>query len=161
MRPNRLPVLLRPRPTAAEGQARYPAARHLCSKFWDVRMFKNLIPKVFYDRLRDGIEFFVDGLGFEALYQDAVMAFIARDSAKAYLVQSPAYAARDRPELAIDTGNVDEIVTEASRRSPPSSHSGDAGVALILLTRARQQLVQAEPTSRRLDPGVGANRKLL
>src|SRR5574337_397870 len=29
------------------------------------RMFKNPIPKIFYDHLRDGLEFFVDGLGFE------------------------------------------------------------------------------------------------
>ncbi|WP_272932557.1 hypothetical protein [Xanthomonas translucens] len=30
-------------------------------------MFKNLIPKIFYDRLQDGLDFFVDGLGFAVL----------------------------------------------------------------------------------------------
>ena len=25
-------------------------------------MFKNLIPKIFFERLQDGLEFFVDGL---------------------------------------------------------------------------------------------------
>lgn len=34
-------------------------------------MFKNLIPKIFYDRLQDGLDFFVDGLGFEVLHHDA------------------------------------------------------------------------------------------
>ncbi|UKE77657.1 hypothetical protein [Xanthomonas graminis] len=48
-------------------------------------MFKNLIPKIFYDRLQDGLDFFVDGLGFAVLYQDATMAVVARDGAKAGL----------------------------------------------------------------------------
>jgi len=34
-------------------------------------MLKNLIPKVFYDHLDDGLEFFEASLGFEVLYQDA------------------------------------------------------------------------------------------
>lgn len=58
------------------------AVRHLCSDFWSVQMFKNLIPTIFNDRLQDGIEFFVDGLGFEVLYQDADMAVISPDGAK-------------------------------------------------------------------------------
>ena len=61
------------------------------------RMFKNLIPKIFYARLQDGLTFFVDGLGFEVLYQDAGMAVVARDGAKAYIVESPECAALDRP----------------------------------------------------------------
>jgi hypothetical protein len=52
-------------------------------------MLKNLIPKIFYDHLQDGLEFFVDGLGFKILYQDESMAVIARDGAKAYIVESP------------------------------------------------------------------------
>lgn len=85
-------------------------------------MFKNLIPKIFYDQLQDGLEFFVDGLGFEVLYQDADMAVIARDGAKAYIVQSPEYAAKDRPEFGIDTDNVDAIFKEMSVRVPHLLH---------------------------------------
>ncbi|WP_449466256.1 hypothetical protein [Stenotrophomonas humi] len=93
-------------------------------------MFKNLIPKIFYDHLHDGLEFFVDGLGFEVLYQDKDMAVIARDGAKAYLVQSPEYAAKDRPELGIDTDNVDEIFKEMSSRSPHLLHPNSNTVSL-------------------------------
>ncbi len=93
-------------------------------------MFKNLIPKIFYDHLQDGLEFFVDGLGFEVLYQDKDMAVIARDGAKAYLVQSPEYAAKDRPELGIDTDNVDEIFKEMSSRSPHLLHPNSSTVSL-------------------------------
>src|SRR3546814_808642 len=93
-------------------------------------LFKNLIPKIFYDHLQDGLEFFVDGLGFVVLYQDKDMAVIARDGAKAYLVQSPEYAAKDRPELGIDTDNVDEIFKEMSSRSPHFLHPNSNTVSL-------------------------------
>ncbi|MGA7437292.1 MAG: hypothetical protein WBW32_04090 [Luteibacter sp.] len=54
-------------------------------------MLKNLIPKIFYDHLQDGLDFFIDGLGFEVLYRDDDLAVIARDGAKAYIVRSPEY----------------------------------------------------------------------
>ena len=93
-------------------------------------MFNNIIPKIFYDQLQDGLEFFVDGLGFEVLYKDATMAVIARDGAKAYLVQSPEYAAKDRPELAIETHDIDGVFTEMSARAPQLLHPNSKKVAL-------------------------------
>ena len=93
-------------------------------------MFKNLIPKIFYDHLQDGLEFFVEGLGFEILYQDTNMAVIARDGAKAYIVQSPEYATLDRPELGIDTDDIDAIFAEMSARSPYLLHPNARSVSL-------------------------------
>lgn len=93
-------------------------------------MFKNLIPKIFYDDRRDGLAFFVDALGFELLYQDQELAVVARDGAKAYLVQSPEYAARDRPELAIETDDIDSIYTEMSKRAPGRLHPHSSTVSL-------------------------------
>ncbi len=92
-------------------------------------MFKNLIPKIFYDDRRDGLAFFVDALGFELLYQDQELAVVARDGAKAYLVQSPEYAARDRPELAIETDDIDSIYTEMSKRAPGRLHPHSSTVS--------------------------------
>lgn len=93
-------------------------------------MFKNLIPKIFYDHLQDGLEFFVDGLGFAILYQDADMAVIARDGSKAYIVQNPDYAALDRPELGIDTDDIDKIFVELSARVPHLLHPNASSVTL-------------------------------
>lgn len=93
-------------------------------------MFKNLIPKIFYAHLQDGLEFFVDGLGFEIRYRDADMAVVARDGAKAYIVQSPEYAAKDRPELSVDTDDVDEIFNEMSARAPHLLHPNSSSVTL-------------------------------
>lgn len=93
-------------------------------------MFKNLIPKIFYDQLQDGLEFFVGGLGFEILHQDANLAVIARDGAKAYIMQSPECAALDRPELAIETDDIDTVYTEMSTRSAHLLHPNSRTVSL-------------------------------
>ena len=93
-------------------------------------MFKNLIPKIFYSRLQDGLEFFVGGLGFSVLYQDAAMAVIARDGAKAYLAQNPELAVLDRPELGIDTDDIDALYKELSARSAHLLHPGSKSVSL-------------------------------
>ncbi|HRN62031.1 MAG TPA: hypothetical protein PK743_13315 [Luteimonas sp.] len=93
-------------------------------------MFQNLIPKVFYDRLQDGLDFFVDALGFEVLYQDAALAVVARDGAKAHIVESPEYAAKDRPELAIETDDIDAVYRELSTRAPQWLHPNSSRVDL-------------------------------
>ena len=85
-------------------------------------MFKNLIPKVFYEHLQDGLDFFVTGLGFELGHQDAELAVIERDGAKAYLVQSPEYAAKDRPELGIEVDDIQAVHRELAGRAPQLLH---------------------------------------
>jgi hypothetical protein len=93
-------------------------------------MFKNLIPKIFYEHLQDGLEFFVDGLGFTELYRDTGMAVVARDGAKAYIVQNPECAALDRPELGVDTENIDALFEEMSTRSAHLLHPNSNRIAL-------------------------------
>lgn len=93
-------------------------------------MLLNLIPKVFYDHLDDGLAFFVDVLGFTLMHRDGTLAVVARDGAKAYLVESPEYAARDRPELSIDTDDIDAIWAELSQRAPERLHPNLAHITL-------------------------------
>ena len=93
-------------------------------------MFKNLIPKIFYDHLQDGLDLFVDGLGFEILHQDNELAVVAREGAKAYIVESPEYAAKDRPELAIETDDIDALYEEISRRAPHLLHPNANKISL-------------------------------
>lgn len=84
--------------------------------------FHNLIPKIFYDRLEDGLAFFVDALGFAVLYQDADMAVVARDGAKAYLVENAEWAAKDRPELGIEVDDIEAVHAELAARAPQRLH---------------------------------------
>ena len=61
---------------------------------------------------------------------DPHMAVIARDGAKAYLVESPEGAAQDRPELGIDTDDVDQAFEEMSTRAPHLLHPNSSTVEL-------------------------------
>jgi len=85
-------------------------------------MLQRLIPKIFYDHLDEGIDFFVDGLGFDILHQGDDLAVVERDGAKAYLVASPEFAAKDRPEIAIETDAIGVQHVEIRSRRPDLLH---------------------------------------
>ena len=85
-------------------------------------MFKNLIPKILYSRLDEGLEFCVDALGFELAWRDDTLAVVERDGAKAYLMQSPELAALDRPELAVETDDIHAVHAELSARALERLH---------------------------------------
>ena len=85
-------------------------------------MIQRLIPKIFYNTLEEGLDFFVAGLGFQVLYRDDDLAVVERDGAKAYVVASPEYAAKDRPEIGLETDTIEELYREISERRPELLH---------------------------------------
>ena len=87
-----------------------------------VAMMQRLIPKIFFDTLDEGLDLFEDGLGFAVLHRDGDLAVVERDGAKAYVVASSEYAAKDRPELAIETDTIDELFAEVAGRRPDLLH---------------------------------------
>lgn len=91
-------------------------------------MLQRLIPRVFYDRLDEGFEFFVDGLGFQVLHQQDGLVVVERDGAKVYLVEDAEFAAKDRPELAIETDAIGAMHVEICARRPDLLHPAAADV---------------------------------
>lgn len=85
-------------------------------------MLLRLIPKVFYADLRVGLDLFIRGLGFDLLYQDASISVLGREGAKVYLMENAALAALDRPELAIETDDIDAVYREVCARAPELLH---------------------------------------
>ena len=85
-------------------------------------MMLRLIPKVFYDTLEEGLDLFVNCLGFEVRYRDEDLAVVERDGAKAYVVASPEFAAKDRPEIAIETDSIQELYDEIKAKRPLMLH---------------------------------------
>jgi hypothetical protein len=85
-------------------------------------MMKRLVPNVFYEKLADGLELFVGCLGFRVLYQDATFAIVEREGAKAYLVESAEFAARDRPQITIETDTIENLYAEISKKHPEMLH---------------------------------------
>jgi hypothetical protein len=93
-------------------------------------MMTRLIPKIFYDRMSDGLDLFVGCLDFKVLHRDASLAVVERDGAKAYVVESAEYAAKDRPELAIETDSIEALYAEISARRPQMLHPNARSIAL-------------------------------
>ena len=85
-------------------------------------MMKRLIPNIFYSNLNDGLDLFVNCLGFKVLHKDDKFAVIERDGAKAHLVESAEFAAKDRPEIVIETDTIDELYTEVQSKAPQILH---------------------------------------
>ena len=83
---------------------------------------KRLIPKIFYENMEDGLDLFVNCLGFTLGHRDEKLAVVERDGAKAYLVEDAEYAAKDRPEIAIETDDIDVLYEEISTRRPDMLH---------------------------------------
>ncbi len=93
-------------------------------------MLIRLIPKVFYADINVGLDLFVRCLGFEVLYQDPTIWVLGRDGARVYLMQNAELAALDRPELAIETDDIDAIYAEVAERAPEVLHPNSRSVQL-------------------------------
>jgi hypothetical protein len=85
-------------------------------------MITRLIPKVFFNHMSEGLDLFVGCLGFKVLHQDESLAVVARDDAKAYVVESPEFAAKDRPEIALETDSIEALHAEIAARRPEMLH---------------------------------------
>jgi hypothetical protein len=70
----------------------------------------------------EGLDLFINCLGFKVLYQDSSLAVVSNDGAKAYIVESPEYAAKDRPEVAIETDNIEDVFKDISSKRPDVLH---------------------------------------
>ena len=95
---------------------------HLQKTWLNRKMIQRLIPKIFYNQLSEGLDLFVDCLGFKILYRDENLAVVERDGAKTYVVESPEYAAKDRPEIALETDTIHELYAEIKARRPEMLH---------------------------------------
>ena len=85
-------------------------------------MMTRLIPNIFFNHMSEGLDLFVGCLGFNVLHQDESLAVVARDDAKAYVVESPEFAAKDRPEIAIETDSIESLYAEIAARRPEMLH---------------------------------------
>ena len=92
-------------------------------------MMTRLVPKIFYPRIDVGLDLFVAGLGFTVGHRDERLAVVERDGAKACLVEDAEFAAKDRPELTVETDTIDEIHADVASRRPDLLHPNAATVA--------------------------------
>lgn len=85
-------------------------------------MLTALIPTVFYADLTIGLDLFADGVGMQILHRDDPLVVLGKDRAKVYLVQDAEYAAKDRPEIAIETDDIEAVYADIADRRPDLLH---------------------------------------
>ena len=83
---------------------------------------QQVIPQVFYDDIQIGLRFFVDGLGFKLVYNDDTLYIVKRDEISLILFIDAESAKGDRPQIRIQTDDIEAIYKEIKARSPKILH---------------------------------------
>lgn len=86
-------------------------------------MLTRFVATVFYADLTVGLDLFADGLAMSTVHRDGDLVVLERDGAKIQLVEN-AEAARhsERPELGLETDDVDAVFADVSARRPDLLH---------------------------------------
>lgn len=93
-----------------------------------------LISKIFYEDINTGIHLFVDGLGFNIIYRHETggenFYVLEKDGLKVQLVQNAEWAAKDRPELRLETDNINAVYEQVASRHPELLHPNLSKITL-------------------------------
>tara|TARA_R100000027_G_scaffold2734_9_gene2733 strand:+ start:38785 stop:39159 length:375 start_codon:yes stop_codon:yes gene_type:complete len=92
------------------------------------------VTNIFYDDLNVGLNLFVSGLGF-TIYHDErpngnLFCVVERDGIKFHLHESSEWAAKDRPEIRIETDDIEALYAEINESHPELLHPNSATVTL-------------------------------
>jgi hypothetical protein len=86
-------------------------------------MLQRLVPTVFYADVAVGLDLFRDGLGMQVVHEDGGFFVLERDGAKVQLSENAEAAAHsERPELGLETDDIDAFHAEVSGRRPDLLH---------------------------------------
>ncbi len=83
-----------------------------------------VIPKIFYSDIHNGLELFIDCLGFIVKHrEDEPPSYIVdRDGVTLYLVKDDEYAKKDRPEIRIETDDIEALYEELAAKKTQLFH---------------------------------------
>ncbi|WP_219225600.1 hypothetical protein [Pedobacter antarcticus] len=81
-----------------------------------------IIPEIFYDDINTGLRFFVDGLGFNLVYNDDILYLVKRDELTIMLSVNTEFAKSDRPQIRIKTDRIEEIYDEINLKDASLLH---------------------------------------
>lgn len=88
--------------------------------------FTKLVPNIFYEDVKDGLNLFVDclefGIGYNDLASDSPCCVVQKDGLSVFLFQNKVYADKDRPEIRLHTDNIQEVYEKISRTHPQFLH---------------------------------------
>ena len=88
--------------------------------------FTKLIPNIFYEDINDGIELFVNCLGFQFGYKDLESpepcCVVDSGNLAVFLFQNTEFARKDRPEIRLHTSDIDAIYLQIKESHPHFLH---------------------------------------
>ncbi|MEM8506263.1 MAG: hypothetical protein AAF717_00475 [Bacteroidota bacterium] len=89
-------------------------------------MLKKVVPYVFYSNIEVGINLFVNTLGFSEVFRqgegDSTLVVIEREGVSINLRENKEFAAKDRPELRIETDDIDSLYDEVLSKDKTMLH---------------------------------------
>ncbi len=86
-------------------------------------MLSRFVATVFYEDVSVGLDLFRDGLGMSVVHEDAGFYVLEREGAKIQLSENAEAAAHsERPELGLETDDVDAVFADVSTRRPDLLH---------------------------------------
>jgi len=88
--------------------------------------FTKLVPNVFYEDIKDGLNLFVDCLEFTIGYNDLdsenPCCIVQKDLLSIFLFQNKEFADKDRPEMRLHTNNIEEVYAKVTKTHPQFLH---------------------------------------
>ncbi len=83
-----------------------------------------VIPQIFYSNINDGLDLFIEVLGFTVKYKEDQPPFyiVDRDGVTLMLVEDDEFAKKDRPEIRIDTDDIDALYEELAAKKTALFH---------------------------------------
>ncbi len=97
--------------------------------------FTALVPNIFYSGIRVDLKLIIDCLGFRIGYGDRAseeqpFCVAVKDKLKVHLVQSEEFAVKDRPEIRLETDNIEEVYKQVMKKHAELIHPNSKEVLL-------------------------------
>ena len=88
--------------------------------------FTKLVPNIFYEDIKVGLDLFVNCLGFTIGYDDLngrqPCCVVDKGPLSVFLFQNKEYADKDRPEIRLHTNDIEEVYAKVAATHPALLH---------------------------------------
>jgi hypothetical protein len=96
--------------------------------------FTKLVPNIFYADIKVGLKLFVECLeftiGYDDLGSEEPFCVVEKDGLAIHLIQSKEFAEKDRPEIRLETDNIEEAYSKVRLTFPELLHPNLKEIAL-------------------------------
>jgi len=96
--------------------------------------FTKLVPNIFYSDIKVGLKLFVECLeftiGYDDLKSEEPFCVVEKDGLGIHLIQSKEFAEKDRPEIRLETNDIEEVYNKIKSTHPDLLHPNSKEITL-------------------------------